>query len=381
MGEFGKQMISSLSSAASGVAGGFISSAGSKLIDKIFGSDPNQHNLDLMEMQNQFNAREAQKNRDFQLQMYNRTNEYNSPKAQMQRLMEAGLNPDLMYGANGQSFAAQSPSGSQASGSSPVAAVDMQQRAANVALTQAQTRLIEHQADNLDADSSNLNSRTSAQLLYNEYQESIIQGQLQYGDSLVFYTNALRGLTKQQQATEYENMKLLKKEYDNYSVKMENLEANTRNLDTNTYKTEVEAFLATPLAQAQIKRFAAQNAVDYAHAQETLELLLYRKNDMQASMDLKDSQSEYFHWNGKQLQIDYLVSAGKDEESFRYDERQARKNAITVSAYGSTASNFIDSFQDFLYGDYTETTTNNYSGNTHTQRRTHRRSPRIPFRR
>lgn len=44
-------------------------------------------NKKLQEQQNQFN-----------LDMWNKQNEYNSPKAQMQRFQEAGLNPNLIYG-------------------------------------------------------------------------------------------------------------------------------------------------------------------------------------------------------------------------------------------------------------------------------------------
>jgi len=43
-------------------------------------------------------AKENQKARDFQLEMWNRANEYNLPSAQMARLQEAGLNPNLVYG-------------------------------------------------------------------------------------------------------------------------------------------------------------------------------------------------------------------------------------------------------------------------------------------
>ena len=45
----------------------------------------NQANREIAQMNNEFNAKEAQKTRDFQLEMFNRTNEYNSPKAQSER--------------------------------------------------------------------------------------------------------------------------------------------------------------------------------------------------------------------------------------------------------------------------------------------------------
>lgn len=44
------------------------------------------------------NSRVAKLQNQFNIDMWNRTNEYNSPQAQMRRLSEAGLNPNLIYG-------------------------------------------------------------------------------------------------------------------------------------------------------------------------------------------------------------------------------------------------------------------------------------------
>lgn len=77
----------------------------------------NRANREIAEMNNEFNAKEAQKVRDFQLEMFNRTNEYNSPAAQAQRYYEAGLNPALANGL-GSVGIAQSPQGSPAASAS-----------------------------------------------------------------------------------------------------------------------------------------------------------------------------------------------------------------------------------------------------------------------
>jgi hypothetical protein len=56
----------------------------------------NKTNMAINQMNNEFNAAEAEKARQFQLDMWNKTNEYNSASAQRSRLEEAGLNPYLM---------------------------------------------------------------------------------------------------------------------------------------------------------------------------------------------------------------------------------------------------------------------------------------------
>lgn len=48
---------------------------------------------------NKTNIRLAQEGREHDINMWNRQNEYNTPEMQMQRLKEAGLNPNLIYGS------------------------------------------------------------------------------------------------------------------------------------------------------------------------------------------------------------------------------------------------------------------------------------------
>lgn len=77
---------------ASGLFGG-VGSVISGAIGAKSTSDTNKTNLKINQMNNDFNAREAQKARDFQLDMWNRENEYNKASSQRKRLEEAGYNP------------------------------------------------------------------------------------------------------------------------------------------------------------------------------------------------------------------------------------------------------------------------------------------------
>lgn len=71
----------------------------------------NESNMAINQMNNEFNAAEAEKARQFQLDMWNRTNEYNSPTAARQRRSEAGYNPYLGFADSGtaQSVGSTSP--------------------------------------------------------------------------------------------------------------------------------------------------------------------------------------------------------------------------------------------------------------------------------
>lgn len=79
--------VGSLATAGINVVGG--------LTSNILG---NENTKDNNQSNNAFIAEQNQLNRDWQTDMWNKQNEYNTPYAQMTRLKEAGLNPNLVYG-------------------------------------------------------------------------------------------------------------------------------------------------------------------------------------------------------------------------------------------------------------------------------------------
>lgn len=83
------------------------------------GAAANNKNAAQNQMNNEFNAREAQKARDFQLEMWNKQNEYNSPANQRRLRAEAGYNPYLGYDSN-TGVAGSTGSTSQASAAPPL---------------------------------------------------------------------------------------------------------------------------------------------------------------------------------------------------------------------------------------------------------------------
>lgn len=82
-------------------------------------SDANKTNLKINQMNNDFNAREAQKARDFQLDMWNRENEYNKASSQRKRLEDAGYNPYMNDAQAGTATGMSGTSAATAAGASP----------------------------------------------------------------------------------------------------------------------------------------------------------------------------------------------------------------------------------------------------------------------
>lgn len=90
-------------------------------IGNIIGSSrSNSQNMKINRMNNEFNAREAEKARQYQTEMWNKTNDWNSPKNVRKRLEEAGYNPYLGLGSSNVGTAQSVGSSSSASAASPI---------------------------------------------------------------------------------------------------------------------------------------------------------------------------------------------------------------------------------------------------------------------
>lgn len=102
------------------VAAGLIAGAGSLVGDALSTSSSNSKNMQINKMNNDFNAREAEKARQYQTEMWNKTNEWNSPKNIRKRLEEAGYNPYLGMDSSNVGTAQSAGSSSPASAASPI---------------------------------------------------------------------------------------------------------------------------------------------------------------------------------------------------------------------------------------------------------------------
>lgn len=80
--------------------------------------ETNAANKEINQMNNNFNAAMADRQMQFQEDMWNKQNEYNTPSAQRERLSAAGLNPYLMMDGSSAGVATSSPQGSSVPASS-----------------------------------------------------------------------------------------------------------------------------------------------------------------------------------------------------------------------------------------------------------------------
>lgn len=158
-----------------GGAVGAISSA-------IGGSSQNKANLQAVRETNNANMELAKYQADRNLDLWNLNNEYNTPAAQMQRYLDAGLNPNLIYG-NGSSSAGNSSSPASGFDAPRVSAPKVDNsyipnaaqlfmqglsQTAQIRKTNAETAMVYQNIENLQKD----NALKDLDIIYRNYRNS-----------------------------------------------------------------------------------------------------------------------------------------------------------------------------------------------------------------
>lgn len=144
-------LVAGLGVLGSGIAGAIGGSSSTK--------STNAMNYKINQMNNEFNAAEAQKSRDYMTEMWNKTNEYNSPSAMRQRLSEAGYNPYL--GLNSGAAGSASNVGSPATGSAASAAPQQPYDWSNLASSVSSAFQIANQTQQTNASVAALQGQKS----------------------------------------------------------------------------------------------------------------------------------------------------------------------------------------------------------------------------
>ncbi len=191
-------MIDPFFGTALGVAGSLLGSFFSKK------SSDKQLNMQVAENQKNrnFNAEQADLQRDFITKQIADQNAYNSPSAVVERLKSAGLNPNLAYqqiGAGQQisnfQGSAASASGSVGAGLPDFSGFNSLMQAAQIA---SNIELQDSQARKNDADAENTRKETQTKEITNNFLPQILKGQIDLqGSQLALNTSQLNLNTAQ----------------------------------------------------------------------------------------------------------------------------------------------------------------------------------------
>lgn len=274
------------------------------------------------EKNRQFNAQQAQLNRDFQSQMFDRSNAWNSPAAQVNRLRSAGLNPALMYQGSTFGQPAVSPSGSQASsGSSGLPGI----QAPNY-----EGALMQAQIDNINADTKNKE-------ITNSYLPQIMQGEINEQNSRITLNSSVSNKNEKEAQTFEPLAKKLFNEADNFKALTEYYQEYKASVHEDVLYKRIQNTFASKEFEAKIINLQAQTGLAKAQCQEILMLLCLKAANIEADTFFKNEQakteankrvwySNYAHLADEQATNEILKGAGIEinNQQMEFDYQQAK---------------------------------------------------------
>lgn len=220
------------------------------------------YNLNLAKQQNQWN-----------IDQWNRENEYNTPLNQMNRYKSAGLNPDLMYGQ--QNLSAASPEMTSGEGATPMdyspvangpTIGEAASIAANARLTNAQAKLAESQADKVD-------SETVGQTINNEWLPKLLKGQIEINEAEVKQKFADAGLKGKQIEVAVEQIKVMQQSVKESQKKIEDLQSQMENRTFQQVQSMLEYNLRKDKQRYEISEILSKVGLNHANIKRILNVL------------------------------------------------------------------------------------------------------------
>lgn len=290
-----------------------------------------RHNLQLAMLQNRWNE-----------DMYNKNNVYNSPIEQRRRLEAAGLNPDLMYGGNGQLAIAQPPAmtageGSHGSVNPPVAAYDPAGnissmfdnavKMAQVGLIKAQTKKANAEGDIAVSDASIRDSLNKGILDLQHLQLNLGGKDLQLKDGEIRKIQPIIDNLNASTESIYENINLA--------------QANISSLKEDVVYKKIQNAFAAPQMKAALENMSSQTGLNYARCREIVTLLGARLLNLNADTFLKGKQSENFDADtGIKIANGVVARIEADKVSFDWSAQQTDL-ASGGRAFGAWLNGFL----------------------------------------
>ncbi|PWM08129.1 MAG: hypothetical protein DBY02_04685 [Coprobacter fastidiosus] len=290
--------------------GGSIINAGSSLIGSIAGAIGQNK---LINQQIEAQKRENQLNREYNLMLarqqnqwnleqWQRENDYNSPTSQMARLRAAGLNPDLMYGqgTTGNSFSSPGMTSGAPSEPNDMSAMlskrSFGQTMQQILDREQQRRMNEAQIDAIKANTNKVNSETQGQDIDNAIQQIKLGNEAKFQDQTLKNMQAVEKMTDAQAQSYLQSVVESNRRIEKMGVEMESLRVAMDNVSFEQqmkvqeyilHSKEVDSIIETNLASA--KNSLASANLSNAQAMEITKLLFLKGLNLLKDLKVKSS--------------------------------------------------------------------------------------------
>lgn len=248
-----------------------------------------EYNLMLARTQNQWNVEQWQ-----------RENDYNSPSAQMARYRAAGLNPDLIYGQQNLSAASPELTAGAPGESQDMSPVSQGYRSFGEATKgMIESQLLQAQIENIKADTNQKNSQTTGQNLDNILKQRTLPNEIQLSGLKVIGAQAMNDLTVSQREEIVQNIEESKQRVEESKAGIEMIRAEIDKLDFDKQQDAKRLVLEQLRTDASIRNLNADTRKKIAEANmteqqywEAIDTYTLRKFGLIADNEIKDKTVE-----------------------------------------------------------------------------------------
>lgn len=295
-----------------------------------------RYNLMLAEKQNQWN-----------LEQWQRNNDYNTPSAVMSRLREAGVNPHMYY-SKGNAMGGVSSASPEMTAGAPSSPIDtsglLQQRTYGDAVQKAMEQsLLSASVRKTNAEAGLVNQKRETE----EYNTDIFQSDAAFRNALnssslrltgmeIELKGSQRNLTDGQVGMLRYEAALLQKQMDKIDTENKQMEANIALLNEQQKYTALKQVLESEQVRAMCKQLASQTTLNYQQAQDIAATQAARLLNLQVSAEKTQNEAYSVAWDTKIKHLQLNM------DSDMYEWRKTMEQAHDVVDLSATVSQEVN---------------------------------------
>lgn len=264
------------------------------------------YNLRLAKLQNQWN-----------LQQWNLENAYNSPAAQMERLRQAGLNPDMMYGGGLEgNLSASSPEMTSGAAATPMdfSALGRKKTIGDAMLESKQLDMMDAQIEKTKQEARGAGHQADILASDALYRDALNQGNLNLTNMSINGISSEIAERAQNITESRQRCIKLQREADNLILEGDKIRATISNLDAETASRKLHDALDTAEVEAKIRQMAASCNLSYAQAKAITQKAVWEIAGMQSDIEVNDATLRQINFTTDTIEFD--LNQAKDWDDF-----------------------------------------------------------------